>query len=356
MPIVRIPDPTALPTIQNDYVRQNNLIAIGFLQVNKPIWEDAANNIVQGAVFQVGGTVYHCTAATAIGGGASNYIKLTPSGDGSTLAPTYVADLTGVTWNSAYNGYYDVSGNAYIFDELTAYRDGEISSFNNKLWNAIHNSDIDFILGKMNIVLTNYTTTTVSQIASGSWAEINGRKYIITSNLNITGVTVNTTWYDILLTPDNGGFTASYIARGTGTWSDSKRGLYSGNNRVVACVKRSTSSSIWINKNVLEISNRSCKIKMETGDWDMDITAQITVAHGLGAYNKIRSVSAMIRLDSDTNAYSLNTYSETGTTAESINVSDTLVILRRSTNGIFDNSNYNLTPYNRGIIAIDYEV
>ncbi len=115
MPIVRIPDPNALPTIQNDYVRQNNKIATGFLQVNNPIWEDAANNIVQGAIFQVGGTVYYCTAATAIGGGASNYIKLTPSGDGSTLAPTYVANLTGVTWNSTYNGYYDVSGNAYIF-------------------------------------------------------------------------------------------------------------------------------------------------------------------------------------------------------------------------------------------------
>ena len=138
MPIVRIPDPNALPTIQNDYVRQNNKIATGFLQVNKPIWEDAANNIVQGAVFQVGGTVYHCTAATAIGGGASSYIKLTPSGDGSTLAPTYVADLTGVTWNSAYNGYYDVSGNLYVFDELVALQDGEIAAVNIRLWKAIN--------------------------------------------------------------------------------------------------------------------------------------------------------------------------------------------------------------------------
>ncbi len=136
MPIVRIPDPNALPTIQNDYVRQNNLIATGFLQVNKPIWE-SGGNIVQGAIFQIGGTVYHCTAATAIGGGASNYIKLTPSGDGSTLAPTYVADLTGVTWNSTYNGYYDVSGNAYVFDELAAILATEIAGANTRLWKAL---------------------------------------------------------------------------------------------------------------------------------------------------------------------------------------------------------------------------
>jgi len=136
MPIVRIPYPNALPAEQNDYVKQNNLIETGFLQVNKPIWEDAANNIVQGAVFQVGGTVYYCTAATAIGGGASNYIKLTPSGDGSTLAPTYVVDLTGVTWDSAYNGYYDVSGNAYVFDELVAIDDGELAAANTRLWKA----------------------------------------------------------------------------------------------------------------------------------------------------------------------------------------------------------------------------
>ncbi len=137
MPIVRIPDPNALPTIPNDYVRQNNLIAIGFLQVNKSIWEDAANNIVQGAVFQVGGTIYYANAATAIGGVASAYIKLTPSGDGSTVAPTYIADLTGVTWNSTYNGYYDVSGNLYVFDELVAIVATEIAGANTRLWKAI---------------------------------------------------------------------------------------------------------------------------------------------------------------------------------------------------------------------------
>lgn len=137
MPIIRVPYGNALPTEQADYTKQNNLLAAGFMNVNKPIWEDAANNIVQGAIFQVGGTIYHCTAATAIGGVASDYIKLTPSGDGSSLTPTYVANLAGVTWNSAYNGYYDVGGNAYVFDEIEAFLGGQIPSANIKLWQGI---------------------------------------------------------------------------------------------------------------------------------------------------------------------------------------------------------------------------
>jgi len=300
----------------------------------------------------MGGTVYHSTAATAIGGGASAYIKLTPSGDGSTLAADYVADLTGVTWNSTYNGYYDISGNAYVFDELDAYYANEISGFNNKLWKAIHNSNINFILGEMNIVLTNYTGTGVPQIASGSWAEINGRKYIITSNLSITGATVNNTWYDILLTPAGGGFTASYIARGTGAWSDSKRGLYSGNNRVVACVKRSTSSSLWINKNILQVVNRTLKIKFETGDWNMVSTGTLNVNHGL-LLATVRTLNTMIRNDAGTLFSALNF---TGFFSNYEEILSTYVRLIREAGSTFDSTDYDATSYNRGWITIEYEV
>ena len=84
------------------------------------------SNVVKGAVFQVGGATYLATADTAITGSASDYVKLTISVDGLSLAPSYVADLTGVTWSSTYNGYYDVGGNLYIFDELKAYAAGTI--------------------------------------------------------------------------------------------------------------------------------------------------------------------------------------------------------------------------------------
>jgi len=78
------------------------------------------SNVVKGSVFLVGGATYLATDDTAISGDASQFVKLTPSVDGLTLAPSFVANLTGVSWNSTYNGYYDASGNLYVFDELKA--------------------------------------------------------------------------------------------------------------------------------------------------------------------------------------------------------------------------------------------
>jgi hypothetical protein len=137
MPINRIPYGEALPVSTQDYVRQNNLLETGFLRVNDP-WPVVGGNIVQGAVFQIGGTVYLCTAATAIGGVPSNYVKLTPSGDGSTCAADYVANLAGVSWNSAFNGYYDIGGNYYVFNEMTALIAGEIAAVRTRLGNALN--------------------------------------------------------------------------------------------------------------------------------------------------------------------------------------------------------------------------
>jgi len=135
--IERIPYPEALPTATSDYVKQNNLIETGFLRVNDP-WPIVGGNIVRGSVFQLGGTVYLATSDTAIGGVASDYVKLTPSGDGSTCSADYVASLAGVSWNDAYNGYYDVGGNLYVFDEFQAFHAEETSALNMKLFKAIY--------------------------------------------------------------------------------------------------------------------------------------------------------------------------------------------------------------------------
>jgi hypothetical protein len=125
MPITRIPYPNALPVEKQDFVKQNNLLETGFLRVNDP-WPVVGGNITKGAIFQFGGTVYLATSDTAIAGVASDYVKLTPNGDGSELSPSYVANLAGVSWNQAYNGYYDVGGNLYVFDESIALNAGEI--------------------------------------------------------------------------------------------------------------------------------------------------------------------------------------------------------------------------------------
>ncbi len=122
MAINRVDYPTgASVPIAGDWALINDLVVKSFQNVNVPIQFIPATNVVpQGATFQVGGVIYYADSNTAITGTPSNYVKLTPTGGGATLVPTYVANLSGVTWDTIYNGYYDGSGNLYIFDEVKA--------------------------------------------------------------------------------------------------------------------------------------------------------------------------------------------------------------------------------------------
>lgn len=282
MPIVRVPYGNALPTVQDDYVRQNNILAAGFMNVNKPVWEDAANNIVQGAIFQVGGTVYHANAATAIGGAPSDYIKLTPSGDGSSLTPAYVANLAGVTWNSTYNGYYDVGGNAYIFDELVALQAGQIAVINTKLWKAIND--------------------------------------LITGNFEIPGN------HEYSGDPE-----------------------FSGDPNFTGDPTYITSNSIQFKVKIINI-----------GDWNMDTANAVNIAHGL-TLGHIRSISVSIINDLGSTTYDfaatiLNSNGTFHSYGGYIVASTTHITLRRHLGGMYDGNSFDLTPYNRGWITINYEV
>lgn len=117
MAINLITAPSAVPAAVADYEQQNALIAALALAAQGAA-RVVGSNIVKGAVFLVGGSVYLAATDTAISGAASDYVKLTITG--TTLVPSYVADLTGVTWSSTWNGYYDAGGNLYEFDELKA--------------------------------------------------------------------------------------------------------------------------------------------------------------------------------------------------------------------------------------------
>jgi len=71
--------------------------------------------ILKGALFNIGGSMFMADSDTAISGTTSDYIKLTVSGDTATAA--YVTNISGVSWNGAYQGCFDSSGNLYITDE-----------------------------------------------------------------------------------------------------------------------------------------------------------------------------------------------------------------------------------------------
>lgn len=214
---------------------------------------------------------------------------------------------------------------------------------------------LSLMKGFMQVALTEWNTGTQPQIAANSVVEINGALYTNPSNVLITGATVNSTWYDILLTPSGSSFTASFIARNTGVWSDSKQGLYDGNNRVVACVYRDGSAN-FINKNILRVINRLVKIMVEWGDWNMDTTATITVAHGLTDRTLIKQIGGWFRDDNDTNRVWLP-YLSTGNTETWISsYNNTTITLQRRTGGFTDGPAWDQTSYNRGEFVITYEV
>jgi hypothetical protein len=90
----------------------------------------SGSNVLAGAFFNIGGALYLADGNVAISGTASDYVKLTPSG--ATAAASFVANLTGVTWNATYKGYYDGSGNLYVFNEAKAFTSGAIASISNE--------------------------------------------------------------------------------------------------------------------------------------------------------------------------------------------------------------------------------
>lgn len=92
---------------------------------------------------------------------------------------------------------------------------------------------------------------------------------------------------------------------------------------------------------------------IEIGDWDMDTTASLNKNHGVTLGN-IRSINVVIRDDAGSASIPLD-YDLAGTGASgNFAASSTQIQMLRTTGGLFDNTGYNSTSYNRGWITIQY--
>jgi hypothetical protein len=127
MPIVRVDNPNSTPTAVSDYQAQNTLIGNAYRQGSTPF---TGSNMNDGYLMQIGGTLYKVDGATAISGTASEFVRVTPAG--ATASASFVSSLSGVSWNALYNGYYDGSGNLYVFDEVIAFLGGAVASLRNR--------------------------------------------------------------------------------------------------------------------------------------------------------------------------------------------------------------------------------
>lgn len=91
------------------------------------------------------------------------------------------------------------------------------------------------------------------------------------------------------------------------------------------------------------------------GDWNMDATGSVSIAHGVTVAN-IRTVNALLRDDTPSNYYPFPANQAAGASVDGwvSSVNTTNVILTRRETGLFDNATFDATSYNRGWITITY--
>lgn len=123
--------PNELPLNISDYQAQNSQISELINYLNFPL-SVIGSNIRKGAIFNLGGVLYKASSNTAISGTQSKYVKITPSVDALTCSASFAANLSGVFFNDIYNGYYDIDGNLYIFNEVEAVNSGNFDILNYK--------------------------------------------------------------------------------------------------------------------------------------------------------------------------------------------------------------------------------
>ena len=90
------------------------------------------------------------------------------------------------------------------------------------------------------------------------------------------------------------------------------------------------------------------------GNWDMDATPSVSIAHGLTLAN-IRKVFVGIINDAGTAVYPI-CYAATLPNAEGcVYVDGTNVVMTRRGAGFFDHVDFDTAVYNRGFITVEYK-
>ena len=99
---------------------------------------------------------------------------------------------------------------------------------------------------------------------------------------------------------------------------------------------------------------------MEIGDWNMVADQTWTLLDTIiPDVTKIRSLSAIIRDDTNNSFDDFATAADSGAAEDNVKqlrIATTLITMTRDNGGPFDYIDYDSTSYNRGWITIQYEV
>jgi hypothetical protein len=121
-----------------------------------------------------------------------------------------------------------------------------------------------------------------------------------------------------------------------------------------------TSSTGWLEMQTVISSGNSYTTKtIDIGDWNMDTSSTVPVAHTLSAteWKTIRTIDVIIRNDADTEYRPIDVLNAAATGVSGggvISLDSTNIRLGRYTGGLFDSTDFDSTSYNRGWITFDY--
>lgn len=120
---------------------------------------------------------------------------------------------------------------------------------------------------------------------------------------------------------------------------------------------RAYDGSAWFSpRGIADDAGANLNVKvLNIGDWNMDSTPSVNVAHGL-TLSKIRRVNVFIRNDADTTYYELSGWigAAAAVVGCPIYAGSTNVTIYREGGIAFDSTNFDSTSYNRGWIVIWY--
>ena len=125
-----------------------------------------------------------------------------------------------------------------------------------------------------------------------------------------------------------------------------------GNDVTVTESNTSVINDVVFNNGLITSTNAGSYIELELGDWDMDANSNLNLAHNLSAteWKTIRNLSVTIRDDVDSAVFDFTSYP-----SNTILANVTNVIMARLGGGVFDNTGFDSTSFNRGWVTFNYQ-
>lgn len=184
---------------------------------------------------------------------------------------------------------------------------------------------------------------------------LNGEILQVDAQTVVDGGTADLYTYNKAVTYDVNGTKTFNDTISRQTWQKNRGVVTASSSPVLATELDVVNGDRLVDKIVQYVSSERVLTKViDIGDWDMDTTGVVNVAHGL-TLSKIIDISVYIINDIGDVLAPLNLLNSSTYDGEGRFLADsTNVVLTRKLSGAFDGTEYDSTSYNRGHVTIEY--